>query len=63
MLAYRTLEEGRSANKLLTGLIYIDTAQPSFNELLNMVDTPLVHIPESKLRPTRESLAKVMAEL
>ena len=63
MLAYRTLEEGRATNKLLTGLIYIDTTQPSFNELLHMVDTPLVHIPESKLRPTRESLAKVMAEL
>lgn len=63
MLAYKTLEDGRTANKLLTGLIYIDTAQPNFNDLLNMVETPLVHIPENKLRPSRQSLAKLMADM
>lgn len=63
MLAYRTLDEGRRQNKLLTGLLYIDTTQDDFNQLLNTVDTPLVQLPESKLRPTRESLTKLLAEL
>lgn len=63
MLAYRTLEEGRNANKLLTGLLYIDTTQPDMNSMLNMVDTPLVRLPESKLRPSRASLATILAEL
>ena len=62
-LAYRTLDEGRRDQKLLTGIFYIDPEQPNLNELLDIVDTPLVHLPAEKLRPSRESLQKLMAAL
>jgi 2-oxoglutarate ferredoxin oxidoreductase subunit beta len=62
-LAYRTLDEGRRDQKLLTGIFYIDPSQPNLNELLDTVDTPLAHLPAEKLRPSRESLKKLMAAL
>lgn len=63
MLAYRTLEEGRRDQKLLTGIFYIEPETPSFIETLNLLDTPLVALPEEKTRPSRESLKKVLAAL
>lgn len=62
-LAYKTLDEARREQKFLTGLFYIDETQPDMCELLDMVDTPLSQLPESKLRPDREELDKIMASL
>ena len=61
--AYRVLESARREQKFLTGLFYINEDQPDINELLHLVDTPLVNLPENKLVPSRESLDKIMAEL
>lgn len=63
MLAYKTLEEARKNQKLMTGIFYIDPSQPDLRDLLDTVETPLVNLPEAKLRPTRESLQKVMKAL
>jgi len=63
MAAYRILEDSRRENKMLTGLFYIDTKQPSMIDLLNLIDTPLAHTTEAETRPSREALQKVMAEL
>jgi 2-oxoglutarate ferredoxin oxidoreductase subunit beta len=62
-LAYRTLETARRDQKLLTGIFYIEPETPSFNDLMNTVDTPLAWLPEAQLRPSRESLQKVIASL
>jgi 2-oxoglutarate/2-oxoacid ferredoxin oxidoreductase subunit beta len=59
--AYRTLEHARREQKFLTGLFYINEDQPDTNELLHTVDEPLVNLSESKLKPSRESLEKIMA--
>ena len=59
--AYRILEQARREQKFLTGLFYINEDQPDINEMLNMVDTPLVNLPESKIKPSREALDKIMA--
>ncbi len=48
---------------MLTGLFYIDTTQPSLVDLMGMVDTPLVHLSESELRPSRDALRMVMDAL
>jgi 2-oxoglutarate ferredoxin oxidoreductase subunit beta len=61
--AYRILEEARHEQKFLTGLFYIDESQPNLIELLDLVDEPLAALPEEKLRPSRESLDKIMATL
>ncbi len=63
LLAYRTLEEGRRDQKMLTGVFYIDPSLPNLNEMLDTTDTPLAYLPTEKLRPTRDSLHKVMASL
>ena len=61
--AYSVLEHARREQKFLTGLFYINEDQPDMNEHLHTVDTPLVHLPESKLMPSRESLTKILASL
>lgn len=63
MLAYQTLENARRENKFLTGLFYINDNEPSMTELLEMVDQPLSHLSDSQIRPTRESLRQIMADL
>ncbi|MBX3013369.1 MAG: 2-oxoacid:ferredoxin oxidoreductase subunit beta [Caldilineaceae bacterium] len=63
MLAYQTLENARRENKFLTGLFYINDAEPNMLELLEMVEQPLVKLPESQVRPSRDSLRQIMAEL
>ncbi len=61
--AYRILEDARQQQKLLTGLFYIDESHPDIRELLNLVDEPLASLPDERLRPSRESLDKIMASL
>jgi len=61
--AYKVLDQARREQKFMTGLFYINEDQPDINEMLHTVDAPLVSLPESKLRPTRESLAELMATL
>ncbi len=63
-LALKTLEEARAQQKFITGLIYVNEQErPDFHELLHLCSTPLVHLPEEKLRPSREALAEVLASL
>jgi 2-oxoglutarate ferredoxin oxidoreductase subunit beta len=62
-LAYKVLDEARREQKFLTGLFYVDESQPDLIELLNLVDEPLAYLPESRTRPSRESLEQIMASL
>ena len=61
--AYAMLEEARHQQKLLTGIYYIEPETPSFNDILDTVDTPLARLEASQLRPGREELQKAMAAL
>ncbi|MCB9157285.1 MAG: 2-oxoacid:ferredoxin oxidoreductase subunit beta [Caldilineaceae bacterium] len=63
MLAYRTLENARQEQKMLTGLFYVDEGQPDMLERLELVDEPLSSLPEARLRPSRQALADVIAAL
>lgn len=63
MLAYRTLEEARNQQKLLTGIFYLEPQTPALADVLELGDTPLAYLPNEKLRPTRESLREIMASL
>jgi 2-oxoglutarate ferredoxin oxidoreductase subunit beta len=57
--AFRVLEEANAKQWLTTGLIYIDESQPTLLDLYNLPDVPLNRLPESQLRPSRESLEKI----
>ena len=62
-LAYRTLEDARKQQKLLTGIFYIEPQTPNFLDILQMTDTPLAQLSEAQTRPSRQALANLMAEL
>jgi 2-oxoglutarate ferredoxin oxidoreductase subunit beta len=49
--------------EILTGVFYIDTKNPSFIDLLGLVDEPLATLPESVTRPPKSALESLMASL
>jgi 2-oxoglutarate ferredoxin oxidoreductase subunit beta len=59
--AIALLEEANRKNWLITGLIYIDTQQPSLFDIYNLPDTPLNRLEESQMRPPPESIDRVNA--
>ena len=61
--AVRTLMEAQDNNEILTGVFYINTEQPTFIDLLNMVDEPLATLPESLTRPPKSALDALMTAL
>jgi 2-oxoglutarate ferredoxin oxidoreductase subunit beta len=60
--ALSLLEQARSQQLLVTGLIYIDPSQPTLIEVQDLVETPLAQLKEEQLRPSRESLEAILAE-
>jgi len=60
--ALHMLEETKAKNILITGLFYINEAQPSLQDVGNMSDIPLTELPEEKLRPSRQSLTDLMLQ-
>jgi len=61
--AVRTLMEAHENEEILTGVFYINTKQPTFIDLLNVVDEPLGTLPESVTRPSKSALDALMANL
>src|ERR1035437_5497267 len=61
--AVRTLMEAAKNDEILTGVFYINTGQPTFIDLLNVVDEPLATLPESLTRPPKSALDSLMATL
>jgi 2-oxoglutarate ferredoxin oxidoreductase subunit beta len=57
--AMRVIEEANAKQWLITGLIYINEGQPTLIDLYDLPDTPLNRLPESRLRPSRESLERL----
>jgi 2-oxoglutarate ferredoxin oxidoreductase subunit beta len=57
--ALRILEEANAKQWLLTGLIYINTDQPSLIDIYNLPETPLNRLGEDRLRPSHETIQKV----
>ena len=61
LAALRLLEEARAKQQFITGLIYVNSESQSLAEHVRLAETPLARLPESMLRPSRESLEKVIA--
>ncbi len=57
------LEQARSTNEFVTGLIYLNEHRPTLAETLGIGNTPIAALSENRLRPSREAFAAVMAEL
>ncbi len=63
LTAAALLEESESKGEVLTGVLYVNTAKPTFLEQLNLMDEPIGTLPESKTRPSRQVLDQIMEEL
>ncbi len=61
--ALRLLREAHDNQLFITGLLYVNQSRPSLAEVYRLGDTPLSYLPESKLRPSRESLQQIMSAL
>ncbi len=57
--AMRVLEEANSCQCLITGLIYINTNQPSLVDIYNLPETPLNRLQNYRLRPAPETIQLV----
>jgi 2-oxoglutarate ferredoxin oxidoreductase subunit beta len=55
--------EAQEKDEILTGIFYINTEQPTYIDLLNLVDEPLGTLPESLTRPPKQALDALMAAL
>jgi 2-oxoglutarate ferredoxin oxidoreductase subunit beta len=60
--ALTLLQEAHVHQLLVTGLIYLNRDQPSLQRVQDLVETPLSQLPPQTLRPSRDSLAEVMAD-
>ena len=63
LAALAALEDAEKEGEVLTGVLYLNTSKPTFTDLLNLSDEPLVSLPESKLRPGPAALNEVMDQL
>ena len=61
--ALMALEESEAKGEILTGVLYLNTAKPTFLELLNLTDEPVATLPQARVRPSRVVLDQVMDEL
>jgi 2-oxoglutarate ferredoxin oxidoreductase subunit beta len=61
--ALRVLTESHDRGDVVTGLLYVNTEQPNFIDLLNVVDEPLATLPLSRVRPPQSALDEVMESL
>jgi len=61
LAAIQLLEEAREKQRFITGLIYINPSRRNLAEHEKLGSVPLAALPESKTRPSRESLEKIMA--
>jgi 2-oxoglutarate/2-oxoacid ferredoxin oxidoreductase subunit beta len=58
--AMKLLDDAKKQQEFITGLIYINEHRPSLPELERIPETPLAHLSESQVRPSRESLERLM---
>ena len=54
--ALTRLAEARERDEVLTGLFYLNTGQPSFTDMLNLVDDPLGTLPQETRVPPKSVL-------
>jgi len=61
--ALRALEHAKEEHTLLTGLLYYNPGRVSLIEAERLTDVPLAQLSEAELRPSEETLLKIMTGL
>jgi 2-oxoglutarate ferredoxin oxidoreductase subunit beta len=60
--ALTRLAEARENNEVLTGLFYLNPGQPSFTDMLNLVDQPIGTLPAEIVRPSKSVFEGIMKD-
>jgi 2-oxoglutarate ferredoxin oxidoreductase subunit beta len=61
--AIARLIRAQEQEEFITGLLYYNPERPNLAEVSELTDTPLAQLPPNKLRPPKEALERLMAEL
>lgn len=61
--AISLMEEAHAKQEFITGLIYINQSRQTLPEVHNLPRIPLAALPNEQLRPSREALQKIIADL
>ncbi|MFO0953493.1 MAG: 2-oxoacid:ferredoxin oxidoreductase subunit beta [Isosphaeraceae bacterium] len=61
--ALRLIAESQEKSEFITGLLYVNPDRPNFVDQQEMVDTPLIDLDDSDLRPGRATLEAIMASI
>jgi len=61
--AVARLMESSKGGEVLTGVLFVDPAAPSFMEAMDVVEEPLATLPEARVRPSRAVLEEIVASL
>lgn len=61
--ALNILEDAEKENYMVTGLIFVDTKSPSIFNLYDLPEQPLNRMVERQLRPSRETIDKINAQM
>ena len=61
--ALHLLTDAHDKQQFITGLLYVNGDRPNLAEVHQLGDTPLAHYQQDKLRPSRESLQKLMSTM
>jgi 2-oxoglutarate ferredoxin oxidoreductase subunit beta len=59
--ALHLLTDAHDKQLFITGLLYLNPNRPNLAEINDLGATPLAHLGQDKLRPSRESLLKIMS--
>ena len=61
--AVARLMESAKGGEVLTGVLFVDPAAPSFMEAMGVVEEPLATLPEARVRPSRAALDEIVESL
>jgi len=61
--ALTRLLRAQENQELITGLIFYDESRPSLAEISHLTDTPLAHLDDERIRPSRDVLDQLMVSL
>ena len=59
-MALEAIHKADVDNKHVTGLLYFEKGMQTLDETENLVDTPLCDLPDEMIRPSKESLEKIL---
>jgi 2-oxoglutarate ferredoxin oxidoreductase subunit beta len=58
--ALARMAEAHGKGEVLTGVLYVDPAAPTFLDLLQLPEEPLATLPQERTRPSRQALAEIL---